>query len=286
MIEFFSRIIDPVFIVLLLISLATVLLFLASFFLPTWLIARFESSAKVVAAMTAIISLAVSAAGVILPLRPAAKDEAQSALEQYFESIKVRDFKIAYDILSDARKQEKRQELQMPNWGLKDFSDLFVGTRGSDNMKVEFLRISGGDRIYKASYDVYDDAPRSIIFANRKQLFSSKLFDGILNRENILNWVIDNLRQYYRVPDDSLPTIRSYIDNRTIESVLDPIFISVMVADLERGGLKLVAIPNPSRPDDDRIKRHFVHDTIVMIKEHGAWRIRSGLGASTIAVYP
>jgi hypothetical protein len=180
MIEFFSRIIDPVFIVLLLISLATVLLFLASFFLPTWLIARFESSAKVVAAITAIISLAVSAAGVILPLRPATKDEAQSALEQYFESIKVRDFKIAYDILSDARKQEKRQELQMPNWGLKDFSDLFVGTRGSDNMKVEFLRTSGVDRIYKASYDVYDDAPRSIIFANRKQLFSSKLFDGVL----------------------------------------------------------------------------------------------------------
>jgi hypothetical protein len=67
---------------------------------------------------------------------------------------------------------------------------------------------------------------------------------------------------------------------------MEPIFLSVMVSDLERGGLKLIPIANPSHPDSDLVKRHFFHDGIVMTnKEGGTWKIRSGL-AAVIAVYP
>jgi hypothetical protein len=111
MTEYVGYLIGPAFIVLLLISVAAVLLLVSSRFSPTPIMKKIETSTKLITAITAFISLLVSAVGVAVPLTPANKDEAQSALELYLDSIRTKHFQTAYDILSEARKEEKRRRI-------------------------------------------------------------------------------------------------------------------------------------------------------------------------------
>src|SRR5581483_4149357 len=137
MAEYLGYAIEPAFVILLLISIVAITLFLSSVFkkqAKPEFAKKIDLYSKFVGALTATLSLLVSVVGVATPLRPVSKDEAKSAIEQYFEFLQSKQFQNAYDIISEARKEERRAEI--PGWGLQQYAASYAGTRGYDNLNV------------------------------------------------------------------------------------------------------------------------------------------------------
>jgi len=208
-------------------------------------------------------------------------DPAKAALEQYFGDLQQKRFPDAYVIVSDARKQERKSGLPPGTDDFLQYVSTFEGTRRYKDFTYEFDRADGEDRRYRVAYDVLNELPRSRIFEARTQTLSS--LPGDLNWERLAKIVIDNLNEYYIVPDQAISAIQRYLGSRTVDDLLDPVFLAAMVAYL-RNTEKLDIKTNSSRPENKEVWRHFKHD-ILMIKERGTWKIRSGLNNPVIALY-
>jgi hypothetical protein len=164
----------------------------------------------------------------------------------------------------------------------KEFESTFEATRGYKDFTFEFDKQVGGNRSYRVEYDVWIQVPRNALFDSRTKALSS--FDGNLRQDDVVGIVMDDLKKYYVVPEQALSAIEEFIGSRSIDELIDPNFVgglSGYVRDVQKVKLE----PRPSQPMHKDVWRHFKHD-ILMILEHGDWKIRSGLNNPVISLYP
>jgi hypothetical protein len=172
-------------------------------------------------------------------------EPAKHALQQYFRFLQQKNFKPAYNIVSDARKAERKRALPA---GVDDYSayvSAFDGTEGYKNFTYELLREeSENERRYRITFDVQDRVPRNTLFESGGRAISS--FSGSMDRAAIFTIVLDNIKEYYLVPDSVIPAIQEYVATRTVEDLMDPTFIAKMMFDLRTG--KNIELQQSSSP--------------------------------------
>lgn len=211
-------------------------------------------------------------------------DPAKYALQQFFGFLQQKNFKDAYNLISDARKLERKRSLPS---GIDDYSQYmstFDNTESYRNFTYELVREeTENERGYRVTYDVLDNVPHNRLFESRIRPISS--FSGAVDREEIIRIVLDNLREYYVVPESAIPAIQEHVKARTMDDILDPTFIGEMVIDL-RNVRNIELQQAGAHPTNASIWRYLRYDNVVMIKQGSAeWKIRSGLNNPVIALY-
>ena len=209
-------------------------------------------------------------------------DPAGAALQQYFSFLRRKQFKEAYDFISDARKVERKRGLLPGADDFNQYVSTFDNTEDYRNLTYELVHEeTENERRYRVAHDVLDNVPRNHLFENRPRSLSE--FDGPLDRDRVIKTVIDNIREYYDVPESTIPTIQEYVKVRTLDDILDPTFLGEMAIYFENNKMELRE--NPNHPANTSIWRYFRYDNVVMIKQGAEWKIRSGLNAPVIALY-
>ena len=77
------------------------------------------------------------------------------------------------------------------------------------------------------TYDFLDSVPHNELFESGAKVISS--FTGSVDKDAVLDFVLNNLKEYYTVPDTAIAAIQEYVRTRTIEDILDPTFIGETV---------------------------------------------------------
>jgi|SRR5262249_19526172 len=210
-------------------------------------------------------------------------EPAKYALQQYFGFLQQKNFKAAYNIVSDARKAERKRELPPGVDHYSAYVSTFDDTEAYKNFTYELIREeSENERRYRITFDVQDRVPRNALFESGGKAISS--FNGSMDRNAIFKMVLDNIKEYYVVPDSVIPAIQEYVATRSAEDLMDPTFITKMMFGL-RTGKNIELQQSPSSPAYKHIWRYFILDNVVMINQGGEWKIRSGLNNPVIALY-
>jgi hypothetical protein len=208
-------------------------------------------------------------------------DPAKTALQQYFTYLKNRDYVNAYKIVSSARISQRKAKFGQNDF--EEFQSSFNHTYAYDDFSFGLKPSNGGDRKYTVSYDVTDDVPRNDLFDNRTQLLSSTFFAKIFNRDEIIKLIFINLQRYYVVSGDAtIQMIKTYVDSRMVQELMDPLFIASLVSDLK--DLYNVSLPNRPGPQSKKVRRHFLHE-VTMVQENDGWKILTGLDMALVFNY-
>jgi len=211
----------------------------------------------------------------------AGADPAKSALNSYFAALQKRQYADAYAVVSKARLEEREREFGPKHF--EQYQSTFTNTLGYDNIAIALVSTSSVGRKYAVSYDVTDSVPRNELYEDLKQLLSSLTASKLLNLDAINDAIIANVGRYHMLEDKTADAIKSYVKNRKIGEIFDPLFIVLLERSLhERWKIDLGG--NPQYPEKADIKRRYAHE-ITMIQEGSAWKIRSGLGNPVIANY-
>jgi hypothetical protein len=210
-------------------------------------------------------------------------EPAKYTLQQCFGLLQQKNFKAAYDIISDARKEERKRAFPP---GADDYSayvSAFNDTEGYKNFTYELIREeTENERRYRVTHDVQDRVPRNALFESGAKAISS--FSGSMDRDAIFVMVVENIKEYYVVPDSVIPAIQEYVRTRTVEDLMDPTFIGKMTFDL-RNAKNIELQQPPNSASYKYIWRYFRYENVVMIKQGSEWKIRSGLINPVIALY-
>jgi hypothetical protein len=211
-------------------------------------------------------------------------DPAKYELQQHFIFLQQKNFKAAYDDISDARKAETRRNLPPGVDEYAAYAAAFDNTEAYKNLTFELVREeSESERIYRVTNDVMDHVPHNELFESGAKVIAS--FNGSVDKDGIIGIAVDNLKEYYVVPESAIPAIQEYIRTRTIVDILDPTFVGEMVIALRN--LKDIELQQlQTHPSYVNIWRYLRYDNVVMIKQNdGKWRIRSGLSNPVVALY-
>lgn len=211
-------------------------------------------------------------------------DPAKYTLQQHFDFLQQKNFKAAYDIFSDARIAERKRALPPDVDDYSAYVSAFDNTEAYRNVTCELVgKETESERTYRVTYDVLDRVPHNTLFESGAKAISS--FTGAVDKDAIVGIIVDNLKDYYVVPESAIPATQEYVRTRTIEDILDPTFIGEMVIDLRN--LKNIELQQVrTHPSYAAIWRYLRYDDVVMIKQIGGeWKLRSGLNNPVIALY-
>lgn len=215
-------------------------------------------------------------------------DEAKQAIFRFYDAIERDNIDTAYDLVARARIEEIRKREETKNWGKENFRKTYISTGGYLNKQVERVDTAPKDadtRVYHVSFDVSDQLPLNRVYELRYDIVGDVASKGLLNKDSLLEFVIQNLKEYYDVPPSAEQTIRDYIVNREFESLIDPLFLSEIRRNVaEKYNIELK--PRTNSPSTKTIWRHFIQK-IKIVKEDGSWKIREGLVKPVaVAIYP
>jgi hypothetical protein len=208
-------------------------------------------------------------------------DPAKDALEHYFIFLRQRNFKEAYDLISDAKKSERVRDLPS---GVDDYSyyvTQFENTRGYRYLTFDLREESEDQRTYRMTMDVLDNVPHNLLFERLRDKVSA--LSGSVDRNGLFDTIVANIKEYYDFPDSAMPAIQEYVKARTVNELLDPTFIGELVIYMRPRGI--VFEQKLTHPENAPVWRYFRYDNAVMINQNGTeWKVRS-VNNPVIAVY-
>lgn len=263
--------------VLLATSAATVLLLLLFVLLRSWRRAKDVGSlAKAAGVITSIGTLLVSLVNLSKPLGVVEQpDEAKQTIERFYTAIEKGNLDSAYELIHRARIEKIRET--NPTWGKEDFRKTYATTGIYRHKEINRATGYGDDsaRIYNVSFDVSDELPLNRLYELRQALVKDVVSKVLINEDSLIALILENLNEFYDVPQSADQTIRQYVRNRKFESLIDPEFLS----EIQRNFAQQYHIdlkPRTNRPSTKTIWRHF-RQKLQMAQEDGSWKIRDGL---------
>jgi hypothetical protein len=210
-------------------------------------------------------------------------DPAYNAIKTFYNSIQARNCDAAWNLIHGARKKILAEEY---NFGRDQFCEAYKTTQTYDGLEItrEDKNSSGmSSRDYRVTYDVFDNLPRNNLYDLHLKDFSDVVRLGPWDEKHLLDEIIENLRLYFVVPEEDVPSIKDIIARTPFWYIADPEMISELQRLLNLKYhivLKTVSTPPPFR----RVPRHYVH-RITMMLDEGQWKIRDGL-AQPVLVAP
>ncbi|AMK75610.1 MULTISPECIES: hypothetical protein [Methylomonas] len=266
--------------ILLATSAATLILFiLAIVFQKHPLARRIDSLGKLIGAVTSLGGLMISLINISTP--PVPDDEGASTIKAFYIAIQRRKFNEAYNLIHDACIDEIKKN--NPIFDQKHFMADYATTAEYRNFKITRVNSLEDNKIlnYALSFDVKDMLPRSRIYQLRNATLKDWVAAGIINKESLFSFILEDIKEYYDIPQDAEPIIREYLSKRRFETLLGPEVLPQLQRNIQSIELKKRVETPPLYP----VWRHFLLH-LQLLEDNGQWKIRQGIEDPTaIAEY-
>lgn len=209
------------------------------------------------------------------PTPVAYEDAGAKTIRQFFKLIDMGKMEDVWTLIHSARKAE------VSGIGIRnaqDFAKTYATTRQHTHMVIEKVQDTPGlGRAYRVAFDVRDDFPRSHLYdvyasgeGSVKAWFNGGN-GGALEKQRLLDIVMDDVRAAFEVPKSLEPKIVQYVDQLTFESLFRPELIAEI-------GRQLDLVRKKSFRDSlVPIWRHLILRVELQEEGPGSWKIRRGL---------
>jgi hypothetical protein len=194
------------------------------------------------------------------------KDKKAEIIRAFYDHIDSKQFDDAWALIHKARKLELPQIENSDDFGL-----LYATTLDHNKVTIEPYKGDKDGNTYAVTFDVRDAFLNNALYRYRDRSVRELIEDEVLNKETIISLILDDLRIYYDVSQESVQRVETAV----MQSRLDHLFSPLLISEL---GRTLSLRPNMDFSSAPRTSawRHFILH-IKLSEDSGNYKIRGGL---------